>query len=229
MPIKLLIVEDHDQLRALLGDHLRRRGFAVDFAETGGQAIASLQATRYDAIILDLGLPDMDGLQVLASPHASHPELPPCIVLTARDAVQSKIDGLDAGADDYVLKPVDIAELEARIRAVLRRSGRGFTTLTRGNLSFEPQHRHAVVDGRVLELARREAMLLEEMLRSAPRIAIKDHLEERIYTQHEGVTLNAIEALVSRLRRKLEAAGATVRIDTVRGIGYRLVSNGPHV
>jgi DNA-binding response OmpR family regulator len=86
-----------------------------------------------------------------------------------------------------------------------------------------------MVDGRVLELARREAMLLEEMLRSAPRIAIKDHLEERIYTQHEGVTLNAIEALVSRLRRKLEAAGATVRIDTVRGIGYRLVSNGPHV
>src|SRR5690606_27986465 len=139
IPMKLLIVEDHDQLRALLGDHLQNRGFAVDFAETGRQAIASLEAARYDAIILDLGLPDMDGLRVLASRHAGHTEMPPCIVLTARDAVQSKIEGLNAGADDYVLKPVDIAELEARIRAVLRRSGRSFTSLTQGNLSFEPQ------------------------------------------------------------------------------------------
>lgn len=222
--MKLLIVEDHDQLRWLLGNHLQRCGFEVDFAETGCQALACLKAVRYDALILDLGLPDMDGGQILTARRVGGLHIPPCIVLTARDALQSKLDTLNAGADDYVLKPVDIAELEARIKAVLRRTGRAFVTLRQGNLSFEPQFRHATVDGRMLELARRETMLLEEMLRTAPRIAIKDHLEERIYGSCEAVTLNAIEALVSRLRRKLEAAGSTVRIDTVRGVGYRLVA-----
>jgi DNA-binding response OmpR family regulator len=221
--MKMLIVDDHDPIRTLLGEHMAHRGFVVDLAQTGRQAIDAMDVTRYDALILDLGLPDMDGIEVLSARESSRHGPVPCIVLTARDALESRIAGLNAGADDYVLKPVDVAELEARVRAVLRRSGRGFVTLVQGNVSFEPEFRHAVVAGRILELARREAMLLEEMLRSAPRIAIKDHLEERIYAHHESVTLNAIEALVSRLRRKLDAAGADIRIDTVRGIGYRLV------
>jgi len=223
--MKLLIAEDNAPFRLLLNDHLRRLGFRVDLAETGAQAIQALSCNHYDALILDLGLPDMDGQEVLAACRARFTNAPPCIVLTARDAVQSKIDVLNAGADDYVLKPVDIDELDARIKAVLRRAGRNPQTLSQGNLLFEPQTYHAEVDGCILHLARREAMLLEEILRASPRVVVKDHLEERLYTHHDGVTLNAIEALVSRLRRKLDAAGASVRIATVRGIGYRMVNS----
>ena len=227
--MKLLAVEDNEQFRLLLSDHLQRHGFWVDQASTGKQALSALASQRYDAVILDLGLPDMDGQNVLLACRDRRPTPLPCIALTARDAVQSRIEVLEAGADDYVLKPVDIAELKARIKAVLRRAKPSVEILAQGNLSFEPQSYHAVVNGHVLDLARREAMLLEEMLRTSPRIAIKDHLEERIYPHSDGVTLNAIEALVSRLRRKLDAAGATVHIATVRGIGYRLVESAPHV
>ncbi|PJX22224.1 two-component system response regulator [Advenella sp. S44] len=226
--MKLLIIEDHEQLRSLLTEHMQSRGFVVDSVDSGGMAQALINSTYYDAMILDLGLPDMDGLQLLLNLR-SNLRSPSCIVLTARDALESKIDVLNAGADDYVLKPVDVTELEARIRAVLRRAGHGSDTLEKGNLSFEPQSRHVTVDGHVLVLAKRELLLLEELLRTTPRIAIKDHLEERIYSLQETVTLNAIEALVSRLRRKLHTAGASVRIDTIRGIGYRLVLDTPHV
>lgn len=222
--MKILVVDDHPPLHDLLSSHMNRCGFVVDVAATGREAIHALRGARYDAMILDLGLPDMDGTEVLLARDAGRGGPTPCIVLTARDALECRIAGLNAGADDYVLKPFAVPELEARLRAVLRRSGRVFHTLTQGNLSFEPASRHAVVAGSVLELPRRESMLLEEMLRSAPRIAVKDHLEERLYSHGESITLNAIEALVSRLRRKLSAAGATVRIDTVRGIGYRIVS-----
>ena len=227
--MKLLIAEDNAPFRVLLCEHLQRLGFLVDQAETGQKAISALASNHYDALILDLGLPDMDGQDVLTACRNCYPNAPSCIVLTAQDEVQSKIALLNAGADDYVLKPVDIAELDARIKAVLRRAGRSTNTLSQGNLLFEPQTYHAEVDGRMLNLARREAMLLEEILRASPRIVVKDHLEERLYTHHDSVTLNAIEALVSRLRRKLEAAGASVRIATVRGIGYRLVNSEAHV
>jgi|TARA_R110000850_G_scaffold168543_1_gene293567 DNA-binding response OmpR family regulator len=175
------------------------------------------------------GVTAHNGQQLLATRGSHHTEPPPYIVLTARDALQSKVNSLNAGADDYVLKPVDIDELEARIRAILRRAGCNNTTLVQGNLVFEPQSRHAMVNGGVLTLTRRETMLLEEMLRSTPRILVKDHLEDRIYSHYENVTLNAIEVLVSRLRRKLKAAGATACIETIRGIGYRLVPKEPHV
>lgn len=221
--MKLLVVEDHPSLRSLLVDHLRLRGFAVDAVETGQEALDAQQVTRYDAMILDLGLPDMDGQQVLAQRARHHDSPVPCIVLTARDAVESRITSLDAGADDYMLKPFDIRELEARVRAVLRRASRAFVHLSCGNLVFEPEARHASVDGQILDLSRREAMLLEEMLRASPRIVVKEYLEEHLYTYSENVTLNAIEALVSRLRRKLSASNAQVSIHTVRGIGYRLL------
>lgn len=221
--MKLLVVEDQPNLRSLLVDHLRHRGFAVDAVETGQDALAAQRVTRYDAMILDLGLPDMDGLHVLAKRGADQDGPIPCIVLTARDAVESRISSLDAGADDYVLKPFDVRELEARIRAVLRRASRSFVTLNCGNLVFEPQARHVSVNGRALDLSRREAMLLEEMLRASPRIVVKEYLEEHLYANSESVTLNAIEAQVSRLRRKLANVGARASIQTVRGIGYRLM------
>lgn len=222
--MKLLVVEDHPSLRSLLVDHLRLRGFAVDAVETGQEALAAQRVTRYDAMILDLGLPDMDGQRVLAQRRSSRDGPVPCIVLTARDAVESRIASLDAGADDYLLKPFDVRELEARVRAVLRRASRPFVSLVCGNLVFEPQSRHASIAGRVLDLSRRETMLLEEMLRASPRIVVKEYLEEHLYANSESVTLNAIEALVSRLRRKLSIGGAQVSIQTVRGIGYRLAA-----
>lgn len=222
--MKLLVVEDHPSLRSLLVDHLRLRGFAVDAVETGQEALAAQRVTRYDAMILDLGLPDMDGQRVLAQRRSSRDGPVPCIVLTARDAVESRIASLDAGADDYLLKPFDVRELEARVRAVLRRASRPFVSLVCGNLVFEPQSRHASVNGQVLDLSRRETMLLEEMLRASPRIVVKEYLEEHLYANSESVTLNAIEALVSRLRRKLSIGGAQASIQTVRGIGYRLAA-----
>lgn len=228
--MKVLVVEDHRALRGLLADHLVQAGFAVDAAEDGRTAQALLEVGSYDAMILDLGLPDMDGMALLEKRRDTTNADLPCIILTARDALQSRVAGLNAGADDYMLKPFDLQELEARLRAVLRRPGSRMNTLLRcGNLSFEPQARQMSVDGNpeVVRLARREAMLLEELLRIAPRIVIKERLEERLYAFNEPVTLNAIEALVSRLRRKLSAGGANSRIDTVRGLGYRLLSVDP--
>ncbi|WP_027013992.1 response regulator transcription factor [Comamonas composti] len=221
--MKLLVVEDHKDLRALLQEHLERMGFAVDAVATGRQALDAMAMNTFDALILDLGLPDMDGMQVLAQCGSCRRKTP-CIILTARDALQSRVAGLNQGADDYVLKPFDLAELEARVRAVLRRSqGSREHRLSLGNLAFETDSRHATVDGQALDLQRREAMLLEEMLRVWPRIVVKERMEEHLYASRESVTLNAIEALISRLRRKLRQAGADVAIDTVRGVGYRMV------
>jgi DNA-binding response OmpR family regulator len=124
-----------------------------------------------------------------------------------------------------MLKPVDMQELEARLRAIWRRTTQQTAVLSRGNLSFIPESLQAAVGQQPLDLPRREAMLLEALLRSSPRTVIKDYLEDVLYTHHEAVTSNAIEALVSRLRRKLKIAGATIRVDTVRGIGYRLVAD----
>mgnify|MGYP003619027610 CR=1 FL=1 len=221
--MKLLVVEDHRELHALLRTHLERAGFAVDAVTSGKAALDVLAVGDFDALVLDLGLPDMDGMAVLAACQKL-PRKTPCIVLTARDALDSRIAGLNGGADDYMLKPFDMAELEARLRAVLRRThGTPQNRLELGNVAFESVSRLATVQGCPVDLLRREAMLLEEMLRVWPRIVIKERLEEHIYATRESVTLNAIEALVSRLRRKLRDGGADVLIDTVRGLGYRLV------
>ncbi|MGG4775932.1 response regulator transcription factor [Paenalcaligenes sp. Me52] len=219
--MRLLVVEDHAPLSELLQQHLQRYGFVVDVAPSGAAALQLIAHTHYDAWIVDLGLPDMDGLQLLEG-IASRP---PCIILSARDAIASRIAGLNAGADDYMLKPVDMQELEARLRAIWRRTSQQTAMLSRGNLSFIPASLQAAVGQQPLDLPRREAMLLEALLRSSPRTVIKDYLEDALYTNHEAVTSNAIEALVSRLRRKLKIAGATIRVDTVRGIGYRLVTD----
>lgn len=222
--MKLLVVEDHQDLRALLQAHLERMGFAVDAVATGQQALDALACGDFDALVLDLGLPDMDGMQVLARCEKRLPRIP-CLILTARDALASRLAGLNQGADDYVLKPFEITELEARVRAVLRRArGDGTSRLSLGNLAFETASRHVTVEGKALDLQRREAMLLEEMLRVWPRVVVKERMEAHLYASRESVTLNAVEALISRLRRKLRDGGANVLIDTVRGVGYRMLA-----
>ena len=186
-------------------------------------ALDAMAMGQYDALLLDLGLPDMDGMEVLSRCQRDGKRIP-CILLTARDALSSRLAGLNGGADDYVLKPFEMSELEARLRAVLRRAqGVHHQTLRLGNVAFETESRFATVKGKQVDLLRREAMLLEEMLKVRPRITVKERLEEHLYASREVVTLNAVEALVSRLRRKLRDGGADVQIDTVRGIGYRMV------
>ena len=148
--------------------------------------------------------------------------------MTARDAVDDRVRGLNGGADDYLVKPFALVELEARLRAVLRRPGpRTEAVYTCGSLTFDATSRLAAVSGTVLDLPRRESALLEELLRARGRVVIKDVLEERLYGFDQAVTRNAIEATASRLRRSLAEAGADVRIETKRGIGYRLVAGEP--
>jgi DNA-binding response OmpR family regulator len=220
--MRVLLVEDHHAMREMISDHLRERGFAVDAVGGGQAALAAVAAAPFDAVVLDLGLPDVDGMEVLAALRRTLPQLP-AILLTARDGVESRLLGLNAGADDYIVKPFNLLEFEARLRAVLRRPGVRRDALYRlGRLSFDPQSREARVDEVPLELTRREAALLEELLRAPGQVIAKDVLEERLYALDDAGSANALEAAVSRLRRKLAAARAGLNIETQWGIGYRL-------
>lgn len=228
--MKILLVEDHDAVRRMVAAHLRRRGFAVDSVARGDEAVAASASAsaRYDAVILDLGLPDMDGMEVLKVLRQGAAAGVPALILSARDRLDDRIDGLDAGADDYIVKPFDLSELEARLRAVLRRAGappspRRFEY---GDLMFEPTSCSAAVGGERLELTRREALAFEELVRAAGRPVVKDGLEDRLYGLDETVSGNALEAVISRLRRRLTAAGSAVWIESLRGIGYRLRTGG---
>lgn len=222
--MRVLLVEDHVSLREMVADHLCRRGFVVDAVEGAEQAQAAVAATSYDALILDLGLPDGDGMTVLREARVRTGGRLPALILTARDAVEDRISGLNAGADDYIVKPFDLQELEARLRAVLRRPGvRDGLILRCGELAFDPVSRQASVREGPFELTRREASLLEELMSADGRVVVRDVLEERLYSFDEPVTANALEAVVSRLRKRLVAAHSGSRIETRRGIGYRLV------
>lgn len=221
--VRVLLVEDHRAMREMIAAHLRERGFAVDPVACGEEALAATAVAAYDAVILDLGLPGMDGMTVLRRLRGGHhPDLP-ALILTARDSVEARVGGLDAGADDYILKPFDLAELDARLRAVLRRPGARREPVHRfGDLRFDTASRTASVGDADLDLTRREASLLEELIRAAGRIVVKDALEDRLYGFDDEVSGNALEATVSRLRRKLLAVRSTVQVEATRGIGYRL-------
>ncbi len=225
--MRVLLVEDHGSMREMIADHLRERGFAVDAVGRGDQAITAAAVAHLDAVILDLGLPDMDGMQVLARLRAAHPELP-AIILTARDSVDDRLLGLNSGADDYVIKPFNLLELEARLRAVLRRSGNppGPPYPCRRG-PFESGTREAAAFGRSRELTRREAALLEELIRVPGQVITKDRLEDRLYALEDAGSAHALEAAVSRLRRKLAAAHVPLQIETKWGIGYRLLADTP--
>ncbi|HEY7889373.1 MAG TPA: response regulator transcription factor [Steroidobacteraceae bacterium] len=224
--MRVLLLEDHRAMREMIADHLKERGFAVDAVARGEAAIAAAGVARFDAVILDLGLPDIDGMQVLASLRSSRAELP-AIILTARDSIDDRLRGLNSGADDYIIKPFNLLELEARLRAVLRRAGspRG-NTHSLGGVTFDSVTREAAAFGKSLELTRREAALLEELMRVPGQVITKDRLEDRLYALEDSGSANALEAAVSRLRRKLTAARASLQIETKWGIGYRLVEGG---
>jgi len=221
--MRVLLVEDHPAMRDMMTAHLRQSGFVTEAVAGGGDALAALARLTFDAVVLDLGLPDLDGLDVLKRMRGGLAAGLPVLVLTARDAVSDRVSGLDAGADDYLLKPFDLDEFDARLRSVLRRNGtRREAVLCLGPLEFDVAAREARVAGAAVELTRRELSLLEELMRAAGRTVVRETLEERLYGPGEPVSGNALEAVVSRLRRHLATVAPALAIETLRGIGYRL-------
>lgn len=220
--MRLLLIEDNGRLAALMVAGLARRGFACDHVPDLLSADAAMATLRYDVLIVDRGLPDGDGITWLRVRRRAG-DMMPALVLTARDALEDRVGGLDAGADDYVVKPVEVDEVAARIRALLRRPGpRAETGLSCGPLFFDAASRSAQCDGRPLDLPRRETDLLELLLRQAGTVVRRTSIESALYSFAEPVTPNAVEASVSRLRRRLEEAGARDMLHTVRGVGYML-------
>jgi two-component system response regulator QseB len=222
--MKILLVEDHSDLSRMVADHFVGRGFLVDAVRNLEDARAALSTMKYDLLVLDLGLPDGDGRELLQM-LALDTDSPPTIVMTARDSLDERLATLNGGADDYLSKPFNLEELEARLRAVLRRPRkRQPPRLECGTLSYDPTSREVMAQGILIDVNKREAELLEVLLRASGRAVSREFLEQHLYSFNEPVTSNALEAVVSRLRRRLSIASADVRIETRRGIGYRLVA-----
>ncbi|CAM4151268.1 Transcriptional regulatory protein BasR [Novosphingobium lubricantis] len=218
--MRLLIIEDNARLAALVAASLRDSGYACDIAPSLDVADAAASVVRYDALVLDLGLPDGDGLDWLRVRRGQGFDVP-VLMLTARGALDDRVKGLDAGADDYLVKPAAPDEIAARLRALLRRpGGRSNPVLSVGALDFDTASRRAQFAGRPLELTRREADLLELLMREAGSVVRRDRIETALYAFDDEVSPNAIEAVVSRLRRRLQALGAGEMIHTLRGLGY---------
>ncbi|WP_127997926.1 response regulator [Piscinibacter defluvii] len=217
--MRVLIVEDDPLLGDALAAGLRQLGHAVDWFRDGQRADAALAGAEYDAVVLDLGLPGGDGMHWLARWRGSARHEVPVLILTARDGVEDRIAGLDAGADDYLVKPITVDELAARLRALARRrSGRSKSVWEHGALSFDPAARSVVWQGRPVELTARELALLEALMANPGRILSKAQLQEKLYDWGETLESNTLEVHVHHLRRKL--ARDVVR--TVRGVGYAL-------
>jgi len=218
--MRILIVEDDEILSDSLIRAMAGAGYATDHAADGEHALAMLLDGHYDLAILDLNLPRLDGLAILKQVRVRKPALP-VIILTARDSVEDRVRGLDLGADDYLAKPFSVAELEARVRALLRRGqGGGGATLACGSLTFDSIGRRAMLDGTAVELSARELSVLETLLFRQGKVVSKDQLIESLCAWGEEVTPNAIEVYMHRLRKKLEPGGVAIR--TVRGLGYLL-------
>ena len=217
--MRYLLVEDNAELAAAVVNRLALDGHAVDHAASVAEAEDCLAAARYDLILLDVMLPDGDGRDLLRRSRAEGAT--PVIVLTARSQISDRVGMLDQGADDYITKPFDFSELEARCRAVLRRRGGSpRNEVALGDALFDPLSGTLRHGGATVELRNRETRLLEVLARHPGQVLSKEQILDRLFTFDADVTVNAIEVYVGRLRRRLE--GTQVRIETVRGLGYRL-------
>jgi two-component system response regulator QseB len=215
--MRILLVEDDELLGDGLQAGLRQAGFTTEWLKDGVHAKTALAANEYAAVVLDLGLPRMDGMSVLRDMRAAGNSTP-VLVLTARDTTLDKVKGLDTGADDYLIKPVDLDELTARLRALIRRAGgQAAPILKVGAVELDPASRVAQLRATPLELTAKELAVLELLMRNAGRIVSRNQLESALYGWDEGVESNAIEVHIHHLRRKLGAD----RIRTIRGLGYR--------
>jgi two-component system OmpR family response regulator len=228
----ILLAEDDTILADALDAQLRGAGYTVELAPNGPVAEYLLSRQTFDMAILDLGLPMVDGLTVLRQLRATNQHMP-VIVLTARDGLESRVDGLDAGADDYITKPFDFPELEARVRALIRRATAGAAAASQGaaaelgfgHLQFDPRARRASVAGEHIELSPREWTLLELLLVNRDNVVTKEQIAQAWTSDGGGLGAgNATEVYIHRLRRRLEGSGVDIR--TVRGLGYLLEADG---
>jgi len=217
--MRILIAEDDAIIADGLSRSLRQGGYAVDWAPNGLEADTALLTVAYDLLILDLGLPKLSGLDLLKRLRGRSSALP-VLILTAMDGTGDRVKGLDLGADDYMVKPFDLPELEARVRALTRRSAGTTPMIQCGMLTYDQVGRVAQINGQTIELSAREIGLLEVLLTRMGRLVSKDQLVDHLCGWGEEVSHNAIEVYVHRLRKKLESGG--VKIATVRGLGYCL-------
>lgn len=217
--MRILIAEDDEVLADGLCNSMRHSGYAVDCVKDGLSAKLILSGEQpFDLVILDLGLPRLDGFSVLRSLRDNNRQVP-VIILTARDEEGDRVKGLDLGADDYMIKPFSLPELEARVRALIRRGQCGMNPVYAcGKLTFDSVARRTMIDGAPLELTTREMSVLEALMMRTGWVVSKEQLLERLYSYSEEASNNAIEVYIHRLRKKIEPAGVTIR--TIRGLGY---------
>lgn len=221
--MRILLVEDEPELGATLAARLTSEGYVVDHFVTLGAGVEAVLGADYRAILLDRRLPDGDGLSLLPILW-TRPSRPPVIVLSALDDIPDRVAGLEAGAEDYLIKPFAFDELVARLRVLLRRSGpTGATPSVRiGQLEYDLASRDTRVAGKPLALPRRELAIMDALVRRAGRVVMREHLQDQVYGFDDEVSSNALEAHISRLRKRLTDAGAGIVVHGVRGVGYML-------
>ena len=220
--MRILLVEDETDVARFIARGLSEQTYSVDQAEDGTEAMAKIAATTYDAIILDIMIPSPDGLEICRKLRAARATTP-IIMLTARDSVEDKIAGLDAGADDYLSKPFEFRELLARLRALVRRGGATMSaTIKVESLEMDTRSRRVSIAGRPMALTTKEYSVLEFLARNAGRIVTREEISEHVWNQDFDPFSNLIEVYINRLRRQFERASAPKLIQTVRGAGYML-------
>jgi DNA-binding response OmpR family regulator len=218
----LLLIEDNERFAALLRQGLASAGFTVDVLATAKDASAALETGRWDIVVLDRGLPDADGLDVLTAMRRRG-DTTPVLILTAHGSLKDRVTGLQSGADDYLVKPFALEELVARLQALLRRPGNLLGLALRlGNLTLDTVARQVFVEDRPIAFSAREIAVLEHLMRRSGRVVAKTLLESSLYGPAQEVGSNALEVHVHRLRRHLVETGATVQVHTVRGVGYMI-------
>jgi DNA-binding response OmpR family regulator len=222
--MRLLLVEDDPRMASTVAQYLRLNGFAVDVAPDGATALERARLSPYDLVVLDLGLPDLDGLEVCRRLRAQR--LPIRILMaTARDGIEDRIAGLDTGADDYIVKPYALGELVARLRALMRRPADALPEVLRaGELTLDTATRVAYRGARTIALTTKEFAVLEVLLRHPGQVLTREHISTHAWDENYDPFSNVIDVYIGRIRRKIDAPGESPMLETIRGAGYRLVA-----